>query len=87
MNDEHPIQHSPLSRVVVEQGHTLEIRIYRGKNDAGWLLEVIDAEGTSTVWEDLFASDQAALDEVYQTIKDEGIEALVGLPPSPKTLH
>lgn len=87
MNDEYPIHYSPLSRVVVEQGHTLQIQIYRGDDDAGWLLEVIDAEGTSTVWDDLFANDQAALDEVYQTIKDEGIEALAGLPPSADTLQ
>lgn len=86
MNDEYPILHSPLSRIVVEQGHTLEICIYRGKDEAGWVLEVVDAEGTSTVWDDLFSTDQAAFDEVFRTINDEGIEALVG-PPASETRH
>jgi hypothetical protein len=35
----------------------------------------------STVWNDAFSSDQAALDEGLRTIREEGIASLVG-PPS-----
>jgi hypothetical protein len=38
-------------------------------------LEVVDSDGTSTVWDDLFGTDQEALDEVFRTIKEEGLSA------------
>ena len=38
-------------------------------------MEVVDEDGTSTVWDDLFDTDQAALDEVLKTIKEEGLSA------------
>jgi len=34
---------------------------------------VVDETGTSTVWDDLFPTDQAALDEALKTIREEGI--------------
>jgi len=34
---------------------------------------VVDETGTSTVWDDLFPTDQAALAEALQTIREEGI--------------
>ena len=56
------------------------IEIYRGEN-TDWTLETVDASNNSTVWDDLFATDQAALDEALRTVREEGIESLVG-PPS-----
>ncbi len=66
---------SPLCRSIAEKGHTVEVCIYRG-SDTDWYLEVIDAQGTSTLWEDQFATDQAALDEVLRVIREDGIESL-----------
>ncbi|WP_372392191.1 hypothetical protein ACCQ05_19660 [Xanthomonas sp. NCPPB 3582] len=68
---------SPLSRAVTHDGHTVRLEIYRGP-DTDWTLEVVDEFDNSTVWDDLFASDQAAFDEALRTIRDEGIASLVG---------
>ncbi len=67
--------HSGLSQEVVVEGHHLRIEIYRLEHDPAWSLEVVDEEGTSTVWDDLFDSDQAALDEVLGSIEREGLGA------------
>ena len=37
-------------------------------------------KGTSTVWEDLFATEQDALNEAFQTIASEGIASFIGDP-------
>ena len=47
------IVHSGLSRSVSEDGLKLCIKIYRP--------EVVDPEGTSTVWDEQFATDQDPL--------------------------
>ena len=52
---------------------TVEVLIYRGKDDAGWMLEVVDQEGGSTVWDDLFPTEEEALAEALDTIETEGI--------------
>ncbi|MGV8961323.1 MAG: hypothetical protein ACOH1V_13240 [Stenotrophomonas sp.] len=40
--------------------------------------EVVDACNNWFIWDELFKTDQAALDEGLQTIRGEGIEALAG---------
>jgi hypothetical protein len=42
-----------------------------------WSLEVVDETGTSTVWDDSFSTDQAALDEALKTIREEGIKTFL----------
>ncbi len=78
MNEDNdfPVELSPLSRMVEQNGHRVSVEIYRGEED-GWILEVVDAENNSTVWDDLFDTDQEALDEALDTIREEGIECLV----------
>jgi hypothetical protein len=73
MDDKFKIITSPLSRKFTREGITVEILIYRGENDRAWALEVVDPGGAATVWEDNFATEQDALNEVYQTIATEGI--------------
>ncbi|HEU4487257.1 MAG TPA: hypothetical protein VFR96_17365 [Povalibacter sp.] len=79
MDEEYQVVTSPLCRSVTENGHTIRLDIYRGP-DTGWTLEAIDSANNSTVWDDLFATDQAALDEAMRTIREEGIGSLVGPP-------
>jgi hypothetical protein len=57
------------------EGHEFQIEIYRLEVDPTWTLEVVDEDGTSTVWDDTFDSDQAAMDELMRTIKKEGLSA------------
>lgn len=66
---------SPLSRTVYVEGEALEICIYRIETDAKWTLEVVDQDSTSTVWDDLFDTEEAALAEALQAIEKEGLEA------------
>jgi len=86
MDDEYEIVMSPLSRKVTKDGFTVEIMIYHdGDDDDEWHLEVVDQEEGSTVWDDPFPTDQAALDEAMRTIEEEGIATF--LVPPDSTLH
>jgi hypothetical protein len=78
--DEFKLVFSPLCQPITEDGVTVEVKIYRGDHDAGWHLEVEDHTGGSTVWEEMFPSDVAALDEVRATIAEEGIECFLTTP-------
>lgn len=60
--DDAPLVFSPLGCKVAHEGVTVQVLIYRGPTDSGWLLEVEDHLGGSTVWDEQFATDQAALD-------------------------
>jgi hypothetical protein len=66
---------SGLSQKIMVEGHEFQIEIYRLEVDPTWTLEVVDEDGTSTVWDDTFDSDQAAMDELMRTIKKEGLSA------------
>lgn len=79
MHDQHDLIYSPLQQYYTIGTHTVEICIYRMPH-TDWTLEVVDEHGNSTVWDDEFGTDQAALDEVMQTIRDDGIESLIGEP-------
>ena len=77
MDDEFKIINSPLSRTITRDGTAIEVQIYRGENDPEWILEVVDQAGGSTVWDDTFATEQDALNEVFQTIAAEGISCFL----------
>ena len=79
-HDDHELTYSPLACDVTRDGVTVKIQIYRGPGDGGWLLEVVDHEGGSTVWEDPFESEQAALDEAMQTLATDGIRSFTTSP-------
>ena len=68
--------HSALSCTIREDGTEIHIDIYRLET-ADWSLEVVDETGASTVWDDLFPTDQAALDEALKTIREEGIRTFL----------
>jgi len=68
---------SPLCQKYTEGSLTVEIDIYRTE-ESGWILEIVDEGNNSTVWEDPFETDQDALDEALDALKQEGIEAFVG---------
>lgn len=53
----------------------VDVLIYRLEDIEEWTLEVVDGEGTSTVWDDLFPSGEYAQAEFVRTLKDEGSRA------------
>jgi hypothetical protein len=69
------LKHSPLERDITRDGATVRVFIYRGQEDAGWNLEIEDESGGSTVWDDLFESDQAALDAALRAVDEDGIQS------------
>ena len=77
-DDEYEIENSPLSQMFTQDGMTIEICIYRGKGDADWVLEVVDEEQASTVWNKPFRTDRAAWEEVMATIAKEGMATFLG---------
>ena len=76
--DENDIIYSPLQRHFSSNGKTVEICIYR-LPESGWSLEVVDEFYNSTVWDKEFETDQEALDQFMDEIKEEGIEAFIGM--------
>ena len=43
---------SPLGGDFTRDGITVEVHIYRGEEDASWVLEVVDQANNSFVWDD-----------------------------------
>ncbi len=68
---------SPLSQRYEEEGIAVHIEIYED-GEGGWLLEIVDEDNNSTMWEDSFDSDEDALAEALAAIEEEGIRALIG---------
>ncbi len=77
MTEEYEIIYSPLCQSITRDGKTVEVQIYKD-DPGGWILEVEDAYGNSTVWEAPFLTDQMALEAVVRTIEEEGIDSLIG---------
>src|SRR5438477_8216929 len=61
------------SGYVTKDDVTVELCIYR-LADTKWTPEVVDAEGTSTVWDDEFETDDAAYAEFQKTISQGMLE-------------
>jgi hypothetical protein len=75
MTDPKLIQ-SALSCAIREDDTEVRIDICRLET-TDWSLEVVDETGQSTVWDNLFPTDQAALDEALKTIREEGIKTFL----------
>ena len=83
-DDEFTLIESKLSGFITQDEITIEVCIYRGDAERTWLLEVVDEEGTSIVWDDRFVTDQAAMDEVKRTIETDGMASFLSDPDETK---
>lgn len=72
MTEDIEIIHSPLTQIYRADGHSVSIQIYRSP-DSPWILEVVDENGTSSVWDEAFDTDKAALEAAFLEIEKEGI--------------
>jgi hypothetical protein len=78
MIDEVHLIYSEHCQTVSRNGKTVKVEIYSsGKSD--WILEVVDADGNSTVWDDTFPTDAEAYAEFQRTLDKEGIDSMIGL--------
>ena len=59
------------------EGVPFKVDIYKPEGGDGWSLEVVNGDGTSIVWDDLFDDDQAAFEEALATIRKEGPVAFI----------
>ena len=71
-SDDPKIIDSKHSGFVTRDGVTVELCIYRLEHTK-WTLEVVDKEGTSTVWDDEFETDDDALVEFERTVRESGM--------------
>ncbi len=63
---------------VTRDGQTFKVEIYSsGKND--WILEVVDEDNNSTVWDAPSDTADEAFQEFERTLKEKGIESMGGL--------
>ena len=72
-SDDMPVIYSSHCQLVKFQGVTLDVQIYRIP-DSDWVLEVVDANNTSFVWNDQFDNDADAWAEFERTLCEEGLE-------------
>jgi hypothetical protein len=72
-DDQPELIESALSQRVTRHGVTVQVEIY-GDGEGRWILEVIDAQGTSIVWDEHFETDQDALDEAIASLESNPIE-------------
>ena len=68
---------SPFSCQFTDDGITVDVQIYKLEDGDGWTLELVDEENNSTVWEELFTTDEAAWQEFEAGVKDIGLAALL----------
>jgi len=77
MTDEFEVKMSPLCQSISSGGKNVQVDIYEDGNGK-WILEVVDEFNNSTVWDEPFETDSAALTEAKKTILAEGIGTLIG---------
>ncbi|MCJ8312084.1 MAG: hypothetical protein HRU38_03770 [Saccharospirillaceae bacterium] len=78
MSEEYKVETSPLSQMLSSGNKTVQIDIYSGEDEDGWVLEIQDEHGNSSIWDELFATDQEALTEAKKEILAEGINHFIG---------
>jgi uncharacterized protein len=78
MEDDCDLEFSPLCQSISSGGKSVQVHIYKGEEDDKWILEVEDDFGNSTVWDDLFDTDYAALTEAKKAILEDGITSFIG---------
>ena len=77
MEDDFEIELSPLCQSISSGGKTVQIHIIKSEGGK-WILELEDEFGNSTVWDDLFDTDSAALIEAKKAILKDQIKSFIG---------
>ena len=62
---------------VTRQGVTVRLEIYRLEGDLQWVLEVVNENGTSTVWDELFDTDGTAYTAFQSIVEEKGMSAFL----------
>ncbi len=78
MSETPELEISSLSGPLSSGGHVLDIQIYRLVGEADWVLEIEDPYGNTTVWDDRFETERAAMVEAKRSILEETSAAFMG---------
>lgn len=71
--EEPHIVESPLSQRLTRNGVSVAVQIYED-GEGQWILELVDEENTSHVWDDHFPSDHEAFTEALRALDEEPLE-------------
>jgi hypothetical protein len=74
---------SDITKEIEKDGSKVKIEVYKA-DEGGWILEIVDEQWNSTVWDDLFPSAEEAFDAGIRAIEEEGIESFID---NSKVLH
>jgi hypothetical protein len=85
LDDEPDFVESPLSQALTRNGTTVQVEIYADE-DGKWILEVIDRQQTSHVWDEHFDTDQQALAEAIRALEEEPMDFMTK-PESARDIH
>lgn len=77
VEDEPNLITSSKSQKVMVDGYPFSIEIYRLEDEKMWVLEVVDYEGTSHVWDDQFKSDKDARNAAVNELDTQGAIAFM----------
>jgi hypothetical protein len=69
---------SDMSGAFTKEGVTGQVHIIRLQIDKEWTLEVVNSEGTSTVWDQPFENDVDAYSAFERVVEEEGMGAVDG---------
>ena len=69
---------SAMSGTFTRGGVTVQVHIIRLENEKEWTLEVVNSEGTSTVWDQPFENDVDAYSAFERVVAEEGMGAFDG---------
>jgi hypothetical protein len=77
MSDEIELVFSPMCGEVEREGHVFELHIYEDE-ERRWILEVVNASGTSIIWDERFLTDLEAVAAFELAIEEDGAESMLG---------
>jgi 16S rRNA U1498 N3-methylase RsmE len=78
MTEESILVNSPLSQKISSGGRTVTVEIYKLEHEKSWVLEIVDQFNNSTVWDDTFSSESAALTEAKEAILENRVSNFIG---------
>jgi len=78
MSEEPILINSELSQEISSGGRTVMVEIYKLEHEKSWALEIVDEYNNSTVWDEPFETESAALVEAKKAILENTISDYVG---------
>ena len=72
---------------VEDEDTYVDIQIYQLEGNDHWTLEVVDAEGGSTVWDEDFPTEEAAVQAALDTIEEKGLGSFMQGVVEKSTVH